>query len=82
MKDGVTASIYSGSRSANGVIVVTTKSGQKGKAKISYRGTFKFTPKPSLDYLHMASTSDYIDAELNLYDRTHHQVSPPYLPIH
>ena len=67
LKDGVAASIY-GSRSANGVIVVTTKSGQKGKAKISYRGTFKFTPKPSLDYLHMASTSDYIDAELNLYD--------------
>ena len=68
LKDGVAASIY-GSRSANGVIVVTTKSGQKGKAKISYRGTFKFTPKPSLDYLHMASTSDYIDAELNLYDQ-------------
>lgn len=68
LKDGVAASIY-GSRSANGVIVVTTKNGQKGKAKISYRGTFEFTPKPNLDYLHMASTSDYIDAELNLYDQ-------------
>lgn len=67
LKDGVAASIY-GSRSANGVIVVTTKTGQKGKTRISYRGTFKFEPKPDLDYLHMASTSDYIDAELALYE--------------
>ena len=42
LKDGVAASIY-GSRSANGVIVVTTKTGKKGKPTISYRGTFKFT---------------------------------------
>ena len=65
LKDGVAASIY-GSRSANGVIVVTTKNGSKGKAKVSYQGTFKFEPKPDLDYLHMANTSDYIDAEIEL----------------
>lgn len=67
LKDGVAASIY-GSRSANGVIVVTTKAGEKGKTKVSYRGTFKFEGKPDLSDLHMASTSDYIDAELALYD--------------
>lgn len=67
LKDGVAASIY-GSRSANGVIVVTTKQGKKGKTNISYRGTFKIVTKPDLDNLHMASTSDYIDAELALYD--------------
>lgn len=68
LKDGVAASIY-GSRSANGVIVVTTKTGKKGKPTISYRGTFKFEPKPNLDNLHMASTSDYIDAQLDLYNQ-------------
>lgn len=68
LKDGVAASIY-GSRSANGVIVVTTKSGAKGKAKVNYQGTFKFEPKPDLDYLHMANASDYIDAELDLYNQ-------------
>ena len=68
LKDGVAASIY-GSRSANGVIVVTTKGGSKGKTKVSYQGTFKFEPKPDLDYLHMANTSDYIDAELDLYNQ-------------
>ncbi|MBQ8502607.1 MAG: SusC/RagA family TonB-linked outer membrane protein [Bacteroides sp.] len=67
LKDGVAASIY-GSRSANGVIIVTTKEGQKGKTRISYRGSFKFESKPDLSYLHMASTSDYIDAELALYE--------------
>lgn len=68
LKDGVAASIY-GSRAANGVIVVTTKSGSKGKAKVSYQGTFKFEPKPDLNYLHMANASDYIDAELDLYNQ-------------
>ncbi len=68
LKDGVAASIY-GSRSANGVIVVTTKSGAKGKAKVSYQGTFKFEPKPDLDYLHMASTSDFIDAQIDLFNQ-------------
>lgn len=68
LKDGVAASIY-GSRSANGVIVVTTKNGLKGKAKVSYQGTFKFEPKPDLDYLHMANTSDYIDAEIELFNQ-------------
>lgn len=68
LKDGVAASIY-GSRSANGVIVVTTKGGSKGKTKVSYQGTFKFEPKPDLDYLHMANASDYIDAELDLYNQ-------------
>ena len=37
LKDGVAASIY-GSRAANGVIVITTKRGRKGKAEVSYKG--------------------------------------------
>ncbi len=68
LKDGVAASIY-GSRSANGVIVVTTKSGVEGKAKVRYQGTFKFEPKPDLDQLHMASTSDFIDAQIDLFNQ-------------
>lgn len=50
------------------MIVVTTKSGREGKMKLSYRGSFKFVPKPNLDNLHMASASDYIDAEFGLYN--------------
>lgn len=68
LKDGVAASIY-GSRSANGVIVVTTKSGEIGKPRVSYKGVFSIVSKPDLDDLHKASTSDYIDAEIDLFNQ-------------
>lgn len=68
LKDAVAASIY-GSRSANGVIIVSTRQGEEGKMKVSYRGSLKVLPKPDLDYLHMAGASDYIDAEIELYNQ-------------
>ena len=37
LKDASAAAIY-GSRGANGVIIITTKSGEKGKTKLSYSG--------------------------------------------
>ena len=37
LKDAASASIY-GSRAANGVIIITTKQGQSGKAEISFNG--------------------------------------------
>lgn len=67
LKDAVAASIY-GSRSANGVIIVTSKQGKEGKMSISYRGTFMFQPRPDLDKLHMASASDYIDGQIAMYE--------------
>lgn len=68
LKDGVAASIY-GSRAANGVIVITTKQGQKGKMRISYKGSFNVTLKPDLSKLNKASSSDYIDAEIDLFNQ-------------
>ncbi|RKO71774.1 SusC/RagA family TonB-linked outer membrane protein [Sphingobacterium puteale] len=67
LKDGVAASIY-GSRAANGVIVVTTKSGQNSEPKISYSGFVNIIQKPQLKYLNKATTSDYIDAEIDLFN--------------
>jgi TonB-linked SusC/RagA family outer membrane protein len=37
LKDGAATAIY-GSRAANGVVVITTKKGKRGKARISYDG--------------------------------------------
>ena len=54
LKDAAAAAIY-GSRAANGVILVTTKRGKKGKVKLNYRGFFgwqKFTDNP-----------EYVDGE-------------------
>ncbi|WP_162555794.1 SusC/RagA family TonB-linked outer membrane protein [Reichenbachiella versicolor] len=39
LKDASAAAIY-GSRAANGVIIITTKSGQKGKLRATYDGSF------------------------------------------
>ena len=39
LKDAASAAIY-GARAANGVVLVTTKSGKKGKASITYNGSF------------------------------------------
>jgi TonB-linked SusC/RagA family outer membrane protein len=39
LKDGSATAIY-GSRASAGVILITTKRGQKGKAKVTYDGTF------------------------------------------
>ena len=42
LKDAAATALY-GSRAANGVIMITTNSGQKGKAKISYNGSYTVT---------------------------------------
>ncbi|MFK8298460.1 SusC/RagA family TonB-linked outer membrane protein [Capnocytophaga cynodegmi] len=44
LKDAASTSIY-GSRGANGVVVITTKQGKKGGAKISYSGRTGFGEK-------------------------------------
>ena len=41
LKDAASASIY-GARASFGVILVTTKSGKSGKAKVSYSGNVRF----------------------------------------
>lgn len=46
LKDGSATSIY-GARAMAGVIVITTKKGQKGRANISYTGEFTTRLKPS-----------------------------------
>ncbi len=42
IKDAAAASLY-GSRAANGVIVITTKSGNQGKTKVNYRSDWGFS---------------------------------------
>ncbi|TKC65310.1 SusC/RagA family TonB-linked outer membrane protein [Pedobacter hiemivivus] len=66
LKDGVAASIY-GSRAANGVIVITTKGGANGGPRLTYNGLVNYVSKPNLNDLNRSSSSDYIDAELDLF---------------
>jgi len=68
LKDAVAASIY-GARASNGVIVITTKSAKKGTFNLSYKGIYQITMKPDLSKLNLATTEDYMDAELDIYNQ-------------
>jgi len=69
LKDAASAAIY-GSEGANGVIIVTTKSGKdkKGKASVSYDGYYGWQ---QASYAPVMSASQYIDyfREAYAYDR-------------
>ncbi|MFA6083850.1 TonB-dependent receptor [Mucilaginibacter sp.] len=57
LKDASATAIY-GSRAANGVVVITTKKGKPGKAKVNYSGWFGLNTKPKLP--DMLGVTDYI----------------------
>lgn len=58
LKDAATAAIY-GVRGANGVILITTKSGAEGRAHISYNGSLTFTTN--------TAEPDLLDADEYIY---------------
>ncbi len=70
LKDATAASIY-GAQSANGVIVITTRMGEKGKARVSYDGSVKFTPLPDRDYMNLTSSSELVDFQIELFNNYH-----------
>jgi TonB-linked SusC/RagA family outer membrane protein len=57
LKDASSTAIY-GSRGANGVVLITTKHGQEGKAQLSYSGSFTF--EKIVDKSPAMNASDYI----------------------
>lgn len=56
LKDAASTAIY-GTRAANGVILITTKNGQKGKANISY----SYSGIMQYPYLNLEFVTDYAD---------------------
>lgn len=56
IKDAAAASLY-GSRAANGVIVIKTKSGSKGKTRVGFRSDWGFS-NMAIDYRPQLSGSD------------------------
>lgn len=57
LKDASATAIY-GSRAANGVVVITTKKGKKGRTKVSYDGWVSFS-KP-FNLLPLLNPADYV----------------------
>lgn len=59
LKDGSAAAIY-GSRAANGVVLITTKHGKKGKTKVDISANFALqTPSKYLDFLNADEHREY-----------------------
>ena len=59
LKDASATAIY-GSRAANGVVMITTKRGKKGDARISYNGTYGIQSLPKkLPMMNLRQYADY-----------------------
>lgn len=82
LKDASAAAIY-GSRAANGVVIITTKSGVSGKAKLEFSVNFSMSdPVKTIDVLSAAEYAEYRnETTINgyLYDGKNY-VDPSSLP--
>lgn len=84
LKDAAAASIY-GSRAANGVILITTKSGEAGKSKITARARYGITTLANDNDFGMANLQEYIqyqrDARINAGYDVDNPASEYYFPL-
>ncbi len=74
LKDAAAASIY-GARSANGVMVIDTKKGKKGKSRISVSQNYSISAEPKLSSLSLMNSSQVLNLEQELVDKN--MVSDP-----
>ena len=65
LKDAAATAIY-GARAANGVIVITTKSGKAGKTKVNFSTRLTLSPRQGIDRLNLRNSSEKVDLELAL----------------
>jgi len=68
LKDAASAAIW-GARAANGVIVITTKTGVKNsRTKVSYSAFVNMMGKPDFDYSKSMNSSQYIQTAKETFD--------------
>lgn len=68
LKDAAASAIY-GARAANGVIIITTKSGSKSqRLTVSYNGFASFMGKPDFGYLKNLNSQQYIQLAKEIFD--------------
>ncbi|MBO9732122.1 MAG: SusC/RagA family TonB-linked outer membrane protein [Chitinophaga sp.] len=65
LKDAAATSIY-GTRAANGVIVVTTKTGKAGPMQISYNTNLSFQQRPNYNRLHLMNSKQRVELSRQL----------------
>ncbi|MBQ0049233.1 MAG: SusC/RagA family TonB-linked outer membrane protein [Bacteroidales bacterium] len=68
LKDASATAIY-GTRAANGVIVVTTKSGQEGKPSINYAFNAQVTQRPHYSDFNLMTSKERIDVSREIMEK-------------
>lgn len=68
LKDASATAIY-GTRAANGVIVVTTKRGEEGKAKINYSFTANLITRPQYKDMYLMNSAERIEVSEELVEK-------------
>ncbi|PRD46915.1 SusC/RagA family TonB-linked outer membrane protein [Sphingobacterium haloxyli] len=69
LKDAAASSIW-GARAANGVVVITTKTGKYNQPiRMEFNSNLTVGDKPDLYYIPQMSSADFIDVESELYER-------------
>lgn len=65
LKDAAATAIY-GARAANGVIIISTKKGKKGKPVINFSTRQTFVPTVDINRLNLMNSQEKVDLELSL----------------
>lgn len=76
LKDASATAIY-GTRAANGVIVVTTKTGQAGKTNINYSFNAQFQRRPHYSDFNLMTSKERIDVSREIMERGLYYQSTP-----
>ena len=67
LKDASATAIY-GVKAANGVIVITTKRGEKGRMSISYSGNFSIGSKVTYDKMNLMNSKERVDVSREIFE--------------
>ena len=68
LKDASATAIY-GTRAANGVIVITTKRGQKGRPRLTYSGSVGIVDRPRYGDLNLMNSKERIEVSREIYNK-------------
>lgn len=68
LKDASATAIY-GARAANGVIVITTKSGRSGDLQVNYSGNFSFKLPPTYQQFDLLNSAEEMSVYRELYEK-------------
>lgn len=77
LKDASSTAIY-GARGANGVILVTTKKGKSGSARVSYNGSVGIGYLPSDRKIDVLNSAQYMDMERQAWSYKEGRQMPDY----